>query len=288
MHRTHWVSLAFLIVCSLSQAATTVRLPASTCPASDTLFWNGFENSAIPNLASNGSGGAYPGDIERTVTVPVFGARTYYLHVPPNYTPAHAWPMLLALHGSSPSSAVAAQAIRADWSTIADSGGFIVIAAASNGTGWGNSDDLAEIQSFLADAFASYNIEQSRVYLWGFSSGGHYGHWYALNHTDFFAAYSVSAGALQLYTCTDSGSPNCATVLTGVPRKIPVDIHIGNTDPLYTHPEWDVKHDDDRFASGGWVKGRDLFFVVFGGAHTYTVPQLGQIWNNLCPFAVGP
>jgi poly(3-hydroxybutyrate) depolymerase len=172
--------------------------------------------------------------------------------------------------------------------TISHAPGFIVLAAASNGTGWGSSDDLAELQAFLADAFASYNIEESRVYLWGFSAGGHYGHWYALNHTQLFAAYGVSAGALQLYTCTDAASPNCATVLTNVPRKIPLDVHIGHTDPLYTNPQYDVKHDDDRFGSGGWIKGQDLFFVVFAGAHIYTIAQLGEIWNNLCPYAVGP
>ena len=70
-------------------AAGTVVLPAATCPHSDPIFANGFETApAIPSQPSLGSGGAYPGNVTRTVAVGGLGSHTYDLHVPAGYTPA--------------------------------------------------------------------------------------------------------------------------------------------------------------------------------------------------------
>jgi hypothetical protein len=63
-------------------AATTVPLPPSYCPASVSIFSDGFEPVPLPHEPSNGSGGAYPGNVTRTISVPDFGSRSYYLHVP--------------------------------------------------------------------------------------------------------------------------------------------------------------------------------------------------------------
>lgn len=289
-----FIGLPFVIFAVSAGAASTVRLPPSFCPGSAAIFVNGFEAAAaIPQDPSNGSGGNYPGNITRTISVPNVGSRSYYLHLPPNYTPAQSWPLLLVLHGASGSAAsapAAAQQVRSDWSSKADSAGFIVLSAVGNQAqgGWGANADIPELNAALDDAFASYNIEQSRIYLWGFSAGAHYGHGLALGSTDFFAAYGVSAGSLEQYACTDDGSfpPTCAALLSGAQPKIPVDIHLGNTDPLYT--TYGAGNDPARFQAGGWVSGQDLFYTLFAGGHTYTVAQLGEIWNNLCPFALGP
>lgn len=268
-----------------------MRLPASICPASDTLFWNGFENDAIPHVPSNGSGGAYPGNVTRTVVVSGLGSRNYYLHLPTGYTPAHSWPILLALRGAvSPASeASAAQQVRSDWSTWADGRGFIVLAVVGNSTqgGWGAAGDDAEISAALDDASAGYNIEQSRIYLWGFSAGAHYGHALALSNPAYFAAYGVSAGSLNQYACSDGTfQPTCGTWLPTIQPKIPVDIHLGNADQLYT--SYGAGNDPGRFQAGGWVSNRNLYYTLFAGGHTYTIAHLGQIWSNLCPFALGP
>jgi poly(3-hydroxybutyrate) depolymerase len=272
-------------------AASTVRLPASMCPASDPLFRNGFETAvAVPHHPSNGSGGAAPGNVTRTVNVPGFGNRNYYLRLPSGYSPTQAWPIVLALRGAAPPASLAtyAQQVRNDWSSWADSRGFIVLAPVGNSTqgGWGANGDLAEIDAALDDAFGAYNVEQSRVYLWGFSAGAHYGHDLALNNTGFFAAYGVSAGGLQQYACDTPGAPACAALLSGALPKIPVDIHLGNSDPLYLN--YGAGNDPARFRSGGWVDNDTLFYTLFAGGHSYSVAQLGQIWNNLCPFALGP
>jgi predicted esterase len=280
--------------CSVATAASTVRLPPWSCSAPDTLLRSGFDaGEAIPHDPSGGSGGAYPGNVTRTVAVTGVGSRDYFLRLPPAYAPGRPVPLLLAFHGAAGSQSgarSAAQQVRTDWAARADAAGFAVLAPVGNSTqgGWGASGDLAEIDAAIGDAFARYDIEQSRVYLWGFSAGAHYGHWLALANPGFFAAYGVSAGSLEQYACTDDGSwpPTCAALLAGTWPKIPVDIHLGNADPLYL--AYGAGGDPQRFRSGGWVDGQTLHYTLFAGGHTYTVAQLGEIWQNLCPFALGP
>jgi len=293
MHSPLAAALVLLLPAGSVLASTTVRLPPSLCPAGEAIFRDGFEPVSVPSDPSNGSGGTFPGNVTRTVTVPQVGSRSYYLHLPTGYTPARSWPMLFVFHGASGSAAsapAAASQVRGDWSALADSQGFIVLSVVGNQSqgGWGASADGAEISAVQTDAFAAYNVEQSRVYLWGFSAGAHFAHGLALDNTDFFAAYGVSAGSLEQYACTDDGSypPTCASLLAGVQPKIPVDIHLGNTDSLYTM--YGAGNDPARFEAGGWVSGVDLHYTLFNGGHTYTALHLAQIWNNLCPFALGP
>lgn len=276
-------------------AAQTVRLPGTLCPDSPALFRSGFEVAeGIPSAPSGGSGGAGPGDVSRTISVPGLGNRTFYLRVPAGYTPARSWPLLFALHGTSGSPAnaiVYAQQVRGDWSSWADARGFLVLAPVGNQAegGWGAYGDVQEIGAALDDTLARYNIETSRVYLWGFSSGAHFGHTLALNNPDVFAAYGTSAGSLEMHACTDDGSwpPTCAALLAGAQPKIPVDIHIGTSDPLM-QPPYTATDDPQRFRDGGWRDNDTLFVRRFVGGHSYSVAQLGEIWRNLCPFALVP
>lgn len=292
---TRLITLCFLVALATpaANAASTVRLPPSACPSTtDDLFRDSFDDASapVPHLPSNGTGGAYPGNATRSVSVPGLGTRSYYVRTPGGYAPTRSWPLLLALRGQSLPTATAAQQVRSDWSTWADSGGFIIVAPVGNSTqgGWGANGDSAELSAVLDDALGHYNVERSRIYLWGFSAGAHYGHALALENTDYFAAYGVSAGALTQYACSDNGAfdPTCTQLLGGASPKIPVDIHLGNTDPLYTM--YGAGNDPARFGANGWVAGQTLFYTLFAGGHTYTVPQLGEIWHNLCPFALAP
>ena len=286
------VCLPMLAATAMVDAASTVRLPPSVCAPADAIFSDGFERAAsIPQNPSNGSGGAFPGNVTRIVSVPNVGTRSYYLRLPPNYTPTRAWPLLLALHGwpgSAAATPTAAQQVRGDWSGWADSQGFIVLAPIAGGAqgGWDPSVDYPTMTSALDDTAAAYNIEQSRIYLWGFSAGAHVAHDLGLNNANYFAAYGVSAGSLQQFACDIQGAPTCAVLLAGVQPKIPVDIHLGNSDPLYL--TYGAGNDPLRFQNGGWVSGQNLFYTLFVGGHTYTIAQLGEIWNHLCPFALGP
>jgi predicted esterase len=282
---------------TFASAASTVVLPASMCPNSDPIFADGFEATpAVPSQPSLGSGGAYPGNVTRSVSVGSLGSRNYYLHIPAGYTPTKAWPLLLVLRGSTQATLsaedAAAQQVRANWASWSDSAGFIVVSVVGTSTqgGWGAANDGMEISLDLDDAIANYNVERSRIYLWGFSAGAHYGHSLALSNPNYFAAYGVSAGSLEQYACTDAGVPaqgipKCATLLGSATPKIPVDIHLGTTDPLAS-PPYTAAGDPARFEANGWTLNRNLYYTLFAGGHTYTVAQLGEIWNHLCPFAL--
>ena len=288
-----WLLPCLLAGSTLAGAATTVALPPWMCGLGDTVFRSDFDaDGVIPRVPSNGSGGAFPGNVTRTINVPNIGNRTFYLRLPPAYSADRSWPLLLALHGDAgPGEAVqAALQTRADWSNWSDPRGFIVLTPVASGAqgGWEPDVDVPVMSAALDDTMARYNVEETRVDLWGFSAGAHLAHALALFHTDYFAAYGVSAGSLTQYACTDGGNPppTCSSLLNGAHPKIPVDMHLGNQDPLYT--DWDAGQDPNRFANGGWVLNQDMYFTLFNGGHTYTVAQLGEIWGHICPFALGP
>jgi len=294
-----------LLAGSGGHAAQTVLLPPWVCTRLDAVFAGGFESgeTAVPHAPSLGSGGAYPAALSRSVTVPGLGTQPYDLYVPADYTPRHAWPLLLALHGAGgPGTADgAARTVRSDWGSIASGLGVIVAAPVGTDTqagGWvapltpGDAPtDYDIIAKVLADAEAAYNIETTRVYGWGYSAGGHVMHSLALNgynasvNAGTLAAYSVSAGVLKSEACRGLDATQCAAqVLVPAARKVPVDIHIGSTDPLLSY----AQSDDSGFAASGWSAGSTLFFTEFSGGHVYSLTDLQQGWSNICGFAVVP
>ena len=298
----------------LTCAAQSVTLPAWVCAHPDAIFTGGFETGeiAVPHLPSNGSGGAI-GSVTRTLHIANLGsgAQPYYLYVPANYTPTHAWPFLLALHGVSPYPDTYAATTRDDWITAADAGGFIIAAPIANhqvlvngqpGVTWlvpptSGPNDYDEFAAVLADVESAYNIERTRNYVWGFSAGASVAHDLGVNtystafNASTMAAYSAFAGALASLACHGLSDAQCTQLLVNLPRKITVDLHIGNNDylPLVT----DVQSDYRRFQNAGWQAtgsppSRTLYYTIFVGGHDYSVPQLAQIWGNLCRAAVTP
>lgn len=284
-----------------AQAATTVRLPAWVCARPDALFIDGFEGgNAVVRLPSGGSGGAL-GNVTRTLTVPAWGTRTVHAYVPPDHSPTQPMPLVLALHGQAGSPAAAdaqAQAVRNAWAAVAATRGFIVIAPVASGAGgsWIVPDvpdqpsDYSTFATAIADAESAWNIDRSRRIGWGFSAGGHVIHDLVLNHystqvtIDHFAAHAVSAGALAGLACSGMSGAQCDALVAAASRRIPVDFHVGTSDPLFAQ----TLADSERFLAAGWQEGVNLWFTPFPGGHTYASVQLEQIWTNLCPFQVLP
>jgi poly(3-hydroxybutyrate) depolymerase len=285
--------------------AQTVTLPAWVCAHADAVFRGGFEStdSAVPHDPSMGSGGAYPGFKTAQVSVQGLGTQPYYLYVPTNYSPAHSWPLLLALHGAGgPGTAdAAAKQVRGDWSGLATGLGVIVIAPVGTdnmGGGWiaplsasNHPTDYDILAQVVTDVEATYNIERSRLYGWGYSAGGHVMHSLALNgynatlNADSIAAYAVSAGVLAGWACRSLDDTQCQQqVLMPALRKVPVDIHVGNTDSLLSY----AQADEGDFAATGWTLGSTLFYTVFSGGHIYTLTHLQQAWLSMCSNAVVP
>ena len=301
-------ALGIAVHSAVAPAAQTVTLPSWVCREPDAVFNGGFDTAEtiVPHDPSGGSGGAI-GSITRTVHVAGLGSGTqgYYLYVPTNYTPARSWPLLLALHGVAPypGNAYAAM-IRDDWVGAASTNGFIVAAPVAHeqvdvygspGVTWSvppasGATDYDEFAAIRADLESAYNIDRTRIYGWGFSAGGMVMHDLGVNtfslafNASTMAAYGVSAGDLFGLAC--SSDVECGLALAALPRKIPVDIHIGTSDPNYLCPYAQCDH--SRFVGQGWDDGQTLFFTTFSGGHEYTQAQLGEIWHNLCPNAVVP
>jgi predicted esterase len=290
-------------------AAQTLVLPAWTCTHPDSIYAGGFETgeAAVPHDPSYGSGGAYPGSQSRTLHITGLGSGTqiYYLYLPSDYTPARSWPLVLALHGVAPGNGTGyASNVRDAWAPVAAAGHFIVAAPVADqaifsggqpGVSWlvppaPSPNDYDLFTAIRADLESAYNIERTRLYGWGFSSGGHVMHALGVNrypnvfNASTLAAYSVSAGDLAGMACAGLSDDDCSQLLAGLPRRIPVDLHIGNGDPGYA----EVIDDYDRFAAEGWSDGQTLFYTIFVGGHTYATSDLQQAWGNLCRQAVVP
>jgi len=294
-----------------ADAATSVTLPGWACAHPDALFVGEFDDgSTVPHDPSGGSGGIYPGKQTRTLHIDGLGSGTqnYYIYLPNDYTPSRPWPMIMVLHGVAPVGDGYAMTTRNNWVTAASAGHFIVVAPVANEVAqcWDGTQYVA-CESWLvpptsgpndydlfaavrADMESAYNIERTRIYGWGFSAGAHVMHDLAINtysaafNASTMAAYGVSAGVLQGLACPGPSDAGCAPLLAGLPRRIPVDIHIGTSDPNYAQ----AVADHALFLTQGWTDEQAIHYVEFTGGHTYTVAQLSAIWNNLCPNAVTP
>ena len=299
-------------------AATSVALPGWVCKHPDAVFVNEFDDgSTVPHDPSNGSGGAFPGKQSRQVHVAGLGTgtQTYYLYLPIDYTPSRSWPMIMVLHGVAPVDDSYAITTRNNWTTVANTGHFIVAAPVANKITqcWDGSkyvpcetwrvpptsgpNDYDLFAAVRADMESAYNIERTRIYGWGFSAGANVMHDLAINsysaafNASTMAAYGVSAGTLQGLACPGQTDVGCAPLLAALPRRIPVDIHIGtqDVDPSYFDFNYpDAVADHNLFVTEGWIDNQTIHYTEFDGGHTYSIPQLGAIWNNICPNAVSP
>lgn len=280
-----WLLAAALLAATApSLAQHTARLPASACSA-ERIFHGGFDRAP---LASGGSGGSWPGEVTRAVVVGG-AARQYLLYVPSAYRPGRPLPLLVALHGAPGSATLAPMAagtVRTDWSPVADEGGFLVLAPIASGAsgGWSPLADTPVLAAALDDVAAAYAVDVSRVLLWGYSAGGHWGYDLALRNPDVFAGFGASAGVLQGYACDTAGAPPCSQLLVGVSPRLPVVIRVGASDPLRDH----ARADRGRLGTGGWQEGDTLDYAEFAGGHVYEAAQLQEVWSRLCRFAVDP
>ncbi len=220
---------------------------------------------------SGGSGGAYPGPQTRTARA---GGETfsYALYVPSSYRPDTPMPLLCLFHGQGGSGAN----IRDFWQATAEREGFLLLATDATGSsgGWYPARDTPRFEAALNDALAAYAVDTRRLYVWGFSAGAHFIHAIALLNPDLFAAYAVSAGVLG--ALAGSSAPAEAARL----RRIPVEIRVGRSDPLFGQ----AQADRDAFLAAGWVEGETLRFTAFDGGHTLRSSDPPELWGFLSVF----
>ena len=117
---------------------------------------------------------------------------------------------------------------------------------------------------------ARYNIEQNRIYGWGFSAGGHVWHALGLQNTDFFAAYAINAGVLEAFAGV--------TAPLNADRELPVYVSVGSSDSLFSF----AQNDRLNFINAGWVEGKNYWLDVFAGGHVLPNDAPGKAWDKIC------
>lgn len=136
--------------------------------------------------------------------------RSYLLHVPKGYDAATPTPVVLLLHGTGESGDKYLEG--ANWANQADEAGFIVIApnalpvqrdkeeSLTNPSLWdfavlggGEGSDVQFIDAAIADVSSKFNVDASRIYCTGHSSGGGMTFLLGVVRTSKFAAIGVVA-----------------------------------------------------------------------------------------------
>lgn len=250
--------------------AMGAELAPEACSAGVQLRANGFEAEPVR------------GSFDLAFEVAGQGQRSVRLHVPSAIQPPRRAPLLIALHGAAGAGNAppAAGFMRDAWSATADLGGFIVLAPISSGAqgGWVPSLDYPILAQAIAEVRARYPLDARRLYLHGYSAGGHVAHDLGLYNPDYFAAYAVNAGVLQ--ALAGASAPSYAATL----RRIPAQVRIGDTDTLLPY----TVDDRSRFLAAGWSEPGDYQRVVFAGGHSFDASHTGPAWDFLCRRALSP
>ena len=244
--------------------------------------------------------------------------REYLLHVPESYGAERPTPLVISMHGTGlwP----ARQVAMSSWNTVADEEGFIVVYPSATpllGIGWpklwrawedisGSEDTAADIRfiSGLIDALdAEYNIDATRIYANGYSSGGAMANLLACRLSDRFAAVGTVATAhLSFDLCGDLQSmPLIAfhgTADTLVPYEGGLSAMSGD-EPWDSIRRWidgwvernacdsapresDIAEDIARLEYSGCESGAAVvLYTVEGGGHTWPGSNLPRWMSGM-------
>ncbi|MFD0796056.1 alpha/beta hydrolase family esterase [Maribacter chungangensis] len=137
--------------------------------------------------------------------------RSYYVHLPKNYTKSVSYPLLFAMHGGGLLGYEGIEA-QSQLSELSDKESFIVVYPEGVKTlgfrTWNagdccpsatllKTDDIGFIHELLQKLTSELSVNSKKVYATGFSNGGQLAYTLANRYPDKFAAVSAVAGVLQ-------------------------------------------------------------------------------------------
>jgi predicted esterase len=180
--------------------------------------------------------------------------RTYVLYVPPSPRDGELFPLLITLHGSGRDG----RSLVERWRPLAKQERIVVAGPdAINRQGWQIPADGPDPLYFLVDEIsATVPIDKRRVYLFGHSAGAVFGLSLGLLESEYFAAVSVHAGALN----DQVGD----VALKAATRRIPYQIQIGTNDSFF--PLARVRATRDRLEAAGFPV---VYSELAGHTHAY-------------------
>ncbi|MFC1586872.1 hypothetical protein ACFL54_01040 [Planctomycetota bacterium] len=118
----------------------------------------------------------------------------YAIYVPENLTkPA---PLLIYMHGSSSNGP--GTLVKGKYHELADEFGFILLfPSAAIGYYWDHNQDYGCFRHIIQSVMSRFPVDANRVFIGGYSAGGHTIYHFALTHPEFFRGYFSLAGRLN-------------------------------------------------------------------------------------------
>ena len=114
----------------------------------------------------------------------------FTVYVPENYDPAKSHGLVLCLHGAGGGS----ESFYGIFKDLADNSGFLVASPATLGGLWWQGGDTLAL-GLLEHMKKKFNVDTNRVFITGFSNGGHGAYFTALRFPDLFAGAVPMSGS---------------------------------------------------------------------------------------------
>lgn len=181
--------------------------------------------------------------------------RVFSLHIPASFDGTEAAPLVIFLHGGG-GNAQSAQNFTG-FNDVSEQEGFLMLypqagfETATNSFVWADGrglapdklgiDDVGFVNALVDSLVLEYNINQSKIYICGFSNGSFLTQRIAFEANSKFAAIGTLGGTMQ-QSFYDSGNPS---------RAIPMVYVFGTDDPLVPY-------------NGGYVSDNPNFEYVVG------------------------
>jgi polyhydroxybutyrate depolymerase len=189
--------------------------------------------------------------------------RSYFIHLPPNFSATRQMPVVMVLHGGQGSGEKTAQS--SGMVAAADQYGFVAVFPNAGDRQWNdgrsttvsNIDDVQFIRDVLNNMKREQGIDRSRVYVTGISNGGILVQRLACEATRDFAAYAVVAANMP-----SALQPSCRPS-----RRAPIMFFNGTTDPLMPY-------------NGGEIKRSKLLNMGAGGK-VISTPSTISFWASV-------
>jgi acetyl esterase/lipase len=201
---------------------------------------SGFETTDARARPSNGIGGQ-KGSYQ--FLIPGQPIPAAYIHAPDSTAPLPlviALPGFLAIGGNDAEASLLRDSLRS-----IHSGAVVMVFRIPNAqSGYALAADESRIQTLLSEMLIRYNIDQNRIYGFGFSAGGSVIHEIALKTPNFMTSYTSQASKLLPPEIGSAYPENTA-------YKKPLLIINGESDPFVTVA--DATAEAARFTASGWA-----------------------------------
>lgn len=203
------------------------------------------------------------GQIKNSLSTGIFTKRGYNVYLPKAATQASSnkRPAILLLHGAQRTGASLVER----WREVADRNNVILIGPHAN-PGWNaGTDGQGFLTDVLKDAAKKYNIDTSRIYLFGHSMGGNMALIMAVTNQNQFAAIGVHAGDIP---------PEIYNIVEQPKRKTPLIIVNGTQDRGF--PIQSVRRTAKVYADNGF----DVELYIFN-KHGHWYYDIAPAINDL-------